>query len=172
MRISGLKRSAVVATGIILAGIHAMSIGDTAVPVNLALHRPSSSSSNENDDHSTAKANDGNPESSWHADDEPEGVPDWWQVDLGKPSDVATCEITWPYDGMNYRYRVEGSADQKKWSVLSDQTQTKSRAAVQRLDLPNARGIRFVRITITGFDSGCLAGISEVKVFSSAQAHP
>ena len=66
---------------------------------------------------------------------------------------------------MNYRYRIDGSADRHGWQVLADQTQTRSRDRRQRLSFENARGIRFLRVTIVGFDAGCCAGISEVNVF-------
>ncbi len=70
---------------------------------------------------------------------------------------------------MNYRCKVEGSSDQAKWVLLSDQTRTTSRAQVQRLAFEGARGIRYLRITITGFDDGCCASISEVNVFGSSE---
>jgi hypothetical protein len=134
---------------------------------NLALNRPASSSSIENDEHSAARANDGDDETCWRADDEPEGRPEWWQVDLGKPIDLSGCQITWPYEDKNYRCKVEGSADQKTWVLLSDQTGNKSVAQVQDLkfDKANATSIRYVKITVTGFDEGCWASICEVKVF-------
>ena len=91
---------------------------------NLALHKPASASSIENDDESAAKANDGDRRHALVADDEPENGAEWWQVDLEKAADLSGCEITWPYDGKQYRYKVEGSADRKTWAMLSDQTQT------------------------------------------------
>jgi hypothetical protein len=133
--------------------------------INLALHKPASSSSIENDEHSAAQANDGDPTTSWRADDEPEGGPEWWQVDLQKPMDLSGCQICWPYDGKNYRYKIEGSADRKNWSILSDQTNTISKSQVHNLKFKNARQIRYVKVTITGFDEGCWASLSEVKLF-------
>ncbi len=96
-----------------------------AAAVNLALNKPASASSVENDEHSAAQANDGDPATCWRADDEPEGGPEWWQVDLQKPIDLSGCQICWPYDGKNYRYKMEGSADGKNWSVLSDETKAR-----------------------------------------------
>jgi hypothetical protein len=133
--------------------------------VNLALHKPATSSSIENDEHSAAHANDGDAATSWRADDEPEGGPEWWQVDLEKAVELSGCQICWPYDGKNYRYKIEGSADRKNWSILSDQTNTASRSQVHNLKFENARQIRYVRVTITGFDEGCWASISEMKLF-------
>ena len=134
-------------------------------PHNLALHKPATSSSIENDEHSAAQANDGDPDTCWRADDEPEGKPEWWQVDLEKPVDLSGCQICWPYDGVKYRYKVEGSADGKNWSLLSDQTKTTSISQVQNLKFDNARAIRYMKITVTGFDEGYWASIAEVKVF-------
>ena len=150
---------------VLIAGAGA-SPGPTG-PVNLALHRPASSSSIENDEHSAARANDGDPDTYWCADDEPENGAEWWQVDLGVAADLSGCQIRWPFDGMNYRFKVEGSADLKTWSLLSDQTRSTSRARFRDLPFGNAGGIRYVRITVTGFDDGCWASISEVKVFGS-----
>ena len=112
-----------------IAVLHLCVLGCTSIPLwsaeptNLALNKPASSSSIENDEHSAAKANDGDPNTSWCADDEPEGGPEWWQVDLMKPFDLTGCQIRWPYDGKKYRYKVEGSIDQKKLVALerSDQ---------------------------------------------------
>jgi hypothetical protein len=136
-----------------------------AEPVNLALHQPALASSIENDEHAASRANDGDPDTSWCADDEPEGGPEWWQVDLGKPADLAGCQIRWPYDGKHYRYKVEGSVDRKSWAMLSDQTHAHDTAQVHELKFENATQIRYLKITVTGFDDGCWASISEVKVF-------
>jgi len=141
-----------------------------AGPANLALNKPASSSSIENDEHSAAQANDGDPETCWRADDEPEGGPEWWQVDLEKPFDLSGCRIRWPFDGKRYRYKVEGSADRKNWSLLSDQTKTTARSQVHDLKFQKARQIRYVKITVTGLDEGCWVSISEVKVFGLEQA--
>jgi hypothetical protein len=137
-----------------------------AEPVNIALHKPASSSSIENDEHNASKANDGDPETFWTADDEPENGAEWWQVDLEKRADLARCQICWPYDGKTYRYKIEGSADRNTWVLLSDQTHTTAKSQVQNLKLENAKGIRYVKITVTGFEEGCWASISEVKLFA------
>src|SRR6516225_1219271 len=119
-------------------------------PVNLALHKPASSSSIEDDDHSAAKANDGDPDTSWCADDEPENGPEWWQVDLKKTYELSGCQIRWPYDGKKYQYKVEGSTDQKTWSLLSDQTKSSFTSQLHDLKFQNAHPARYVRITVTG----------------------
>ncbi len=134
---------------------------------NLALNKTATSSSIENDEHSAAKANDGDPETCWSADDEPEGGPEWWQVDLQKPCDVSRCRVRWPFAGKCYRYKVEGSIDGKKWSLLSDQTKSTKKAQVHDLKFQHAQRVRYVKITVTGLDEGCWVSISEVQVFGT-----
>lgn len=138
-----------------------------AEPSNLALNKPACSSSIENDEHNAAQANDGDVTTCWRADDEPEGGPEWWQVDLQKPSDLSGCQIRWPFQGKKYRYKVEGSSDRKTWSLLSDQTNTASTSQVHNLKFQKARQVRYVKITVTGLDEGCWASISEVKLFGT-----
>jgi hypothetical protein len=161
-------RTALVAT-LALALLTSARTG-AAGPTDLALNKPASSSSIENDEHGAAKANDGDLQTCWRADDEPEDGPEWWQVDLERPFDLSGCQIRWPFDGKRYRYKVEGSADRKNWSLLSDQTNTTATSQVQDLKFQKARQVRYVKITVTGLDEGCWASISEVKVFGSK--HP
>ncbi len=52
----------------------------TSQPVNLALNKPASASTTESDEHAAAKANDGDENTRWCADND--SVPQWWQVDL------------------------------------------------------------------------------------------
>ena len=136
---------------------------------DLALNKPACSSSIENDEHGAGQANDGDPETCWRADDEPEGGPEWWQVDLEETFRPFRLPIRWPFDGKRYRYKVEGSADRKNWSLLSDQTNTTATSQVHDLKFQKARQVRYVKITVTGLDEGCWASISEVKVFGSKQ---
>jgi alpha-L-fucosidase len=141
-------------------------------PVNLALHKPTHSSSIENDEHSAAQANDGDPNTSWTADDEPENGPEWWMVDLEKPCDLSGCRIRWPFAGKRYRYKVEGSGDCQSWFLLSDQTKSTATAPVHELKFSKTRQVRYFKITVTGLDQGCWASISEVQVFGPAHAVP
>ncbi len=161
----GFARSASVPVLALLILLGTRQTISAADPVNLALNKPASSSSIENDEHSAAQANDGDPETCWCADDEPEGGPEWWQVDLQKPFEVSGCGIRWPYDGKQYRYKVEGSADGKNWSLLSDQAKSTATSQVHDLKFQKARQVRYLKITVTGFDEGCWASISEVQVF-------
>ncbi len=44
-----------------------------------------------------------------------------------------------------YQYKVEGSTDQKTWSVLSDQTKSKATSQVHKLKLKAPATVRYVR---------------------------
>jgi F5/8 type C domain len=147
----------------------AFGAGEPHEPANLAINKPACSSSIENDEHNAAQANDNNSDTCWRADDEPEGGPEWWQVDLQKTANLSGCQIIWPYDGINYRCKVEGSADKKTWVLLSDQTKTAARNQIRNIKFTSAKGIRYVKVTITGFDDGCWASLSEVKIFGSTE---
>jgi len=131
---------------------------------DLALNKPATASSAENDEHAAGKANDGDDDSRWCADGD--STPQWWQVDLEKPMDLTGCQIRWEFDGKKYQYTVEGSADGQAWQMLSDQKQTTETKQVQDLKFA-AKGIRYVKITVTGLDEGCWASICAVKVFGS-----
>jgi hypothetical protein len=135
-----------------------------AEPKNLALNQTATASSEESDEHSAAKAVDGDDNTRWCASG-PE-VPAWLQIDLGKPADLTGAEIRWEMDGKKYQYVVEGSPDAKTWTALSDQTNNTSTSQVQPLKF-DGKGVRYVRIRVTGLEDGSWASIFEVKVFGS-----
>ncbi len=89
---------------------------------------------------------------------------------MEKTCEVTGCQVRWPFDGNKYQYKVEGSTNRKTWSMLSDQTKTKSTAQVHDLKFRQPAKARYVRITITGFDDGCWASIAEVKLFGNEQS--
>jgi hypothetical protein len=136
----------------------------TTAPVNLALNKPATASATESDEHAASKANDGDDDTRWCADGD--SVPQWWQVDLQTPATITGISIKWEFDEKVYKYVVEGSPDNEKWTTLSDQSNTTVSKQTQTLtfDKP-AEGIRYVRIRITGLDDGCWASFFEVKVF-------
>src|SRR5438874_186863 len=98
---------------------------------NLALNKTATASSTENDEHAAAKANDGDDATRWCADGS--DAPQWWQVDLGKASDLTGVTIRWEMDDNQYLYVVEGSADGQTWKPLSDQSKDAPKKQVQDL---------------------------------------
>ena len=120
------------------------------VPLNLAKGKPVKASASQ-EGHPPEHATDENAETRWCS---PNGEPgQWWQVDLQKPQDLTGCQIVWEMDDTRYRYKVEGSADEKAWQMLSDQTEGKLNEQTQTLKF-SASGIRFVRVSITGLQPG------------------
>ncbi len=134
------------------------------VPEDLAKGKPATASSTQSPDHGPGAAVDGNPATRWCADGD--SAPQWWQVDLGKPQDLTGIRIVWEQDGVNYRYKVEGSEDGKSWTMLSDQTNSDGRDQDRTHEFL-ARGVRHVRITATKLQAGAWASIFEVQVFGT-----
>jgi hypothetical protein len=127
--------------------------------------RPASASSTE-PENKPELACDGDLDTRWCAASG--RTPQWWQVDLGGPHDLSGCEICWEADGRRYQYVVEGSADDRTWSVLADRRQTRDVSQVQKLEF-TAAAVRYVRITVTGVPSSPMtwASICEVKVWEA-----
>ncbi len=138
------------------------------LPENLARGKPATASGSESDDHPPGAGNDGDPETRWCAPDNESGY--WWQVDLGKLEDLTGCSITWEAEAP-YRYKVEGSADGKSWTMLSDQTQSRS-TDQKRAHKFNAQGIRHVRLTATGLEEGHWASFFEFEVYGTRMVEP
>ena len=71
------------------------------------------------------------------------------------------AEIVWETDRPGYAYILEGSVDGSAWTTLSDQKQNQGR---HQLDF-QAKGIRSLRITITGLPQNAWASIREVRLY-------
>jgi hypothetical protein len=127
---------------------------------NLAKGMPTTSSSDE-DGHPSGDAVDGKADTRW-CNNGPD-APAWLQVDLKKPSELSGCAILWEA-AVNYKYKVEGSADAKEWKMLSDQTKTDSAKQSQKLTFA-AKDIRYLKVTATELPEGSWASIFELKVF-------
>ncbi len=139
------------------------------VPEDLSKGKPATASSTQSPDHRPEAAVDGKPETRWCADGPTS--PQWWQVDLGKPEDLTGARIVWEQDGVGYRYKIEGSDDGKSWTMLSDQTRTDERDQDRTHEFL-ARGVRYVRVTVTGLKDGAWASIFEVQVYGTNKVSP
>lgn len=136
------------------------------VPEDLAHGKPATASSTENADHRPGAAVDGDPATRWSA--EGGSVPQWWQVDLGRPHDLTGIRIVWERDGVDYRYKIEGSEDGRDWVMLSDQTGTEGRDRARNRTHPFlARQVRHVRVTVTQLPPGARASLAEVQVLGT-----
>jgi hypothetical protein len=127
---------------------------------NLAFQKKATASSSQGGNHA-GNACDGETQTRWCAADGKAGA--WWQVDLRSPKELLGCELVWEKDRTRYRYLVEGSADGRDWIPLSDQRQTEMTDQTQKLNF-SAKGIRYVRVTITQLAPGVWASLNEVRV--------
>ena len=128
--------------------------------INLALGKIVTTDSEENWNPAT-KGNDGNLTTRWCADDG--SFNHWWEVDLGANYNLTGTEVNWEKNKA-YKYKIEVSTDDSNWTLAVDKT--KNTTAVQtQTDSFTANTVRYVRITITGFDSDCWASFNEFKVF-------
>lgn len=136
------------------------------VSEDLARGKPATASSTANAGHNPGAAVDGDPATCWCA--EGASVPQWWQVDLGRPRDLTGIRIVWEKNGVNYRYKVEGSEDGRDWVMLSDQTGTDGRDRDRDRTLPFlAREVRHVRVTVTQLPPDARASLAEVQVLGT-----
>ena len=113
--------------------------------------------------HEPGAANDGDDDTRWCAYDGSPGH--WWQVDLGKPEDLTGCRITWE-SSATYGYKIEGSADGTTWKTLVDATRADVRDQ-EREHSFDARGVRYVRVNVTGLEPGHWASFFECAVLGT-----
>ncbi len=127
---------------------------------NLALGKTVTTDSEENGNPAT-NGNDGNLTTRWCAYDG--SFNHWWKVDLVSNYNLTGTEVNWEKNKA-YKYKIEVSTDGSNWTLVVDKT--KNTTAVQtQTDSFTANAVRYVRITITGFDSDCWASFNEFKVF-------
>ncbi|ATB27203.1 discoidin domain-containing protein [Melittangium boletus] len=128
---------------------------------NIALGRPLSASSSLAE-YAPGKAADANTSTYWVAGSA--SLPQWLKVDLGSPSLVTGVEQNFK-DFDTYRFKIEGSPDDKTWTVLLDGS---AGLAGQSF----ARGVsgtyRYVRLTVQSSASAYWASSTEFKVYGFA----
>ena len=134
---------------------------------DLARDKPVTASSFEGDDKWPGAAVDGDPMTRWCAAGP--SAPQWLQVDLGQPQTLTGCRIVWEHADAPYFYKVEGSADGKDWSLLTDQTKNNSKAQ-DRTHKFDAQEIRHVRLTATEVDPDHWASLFSFEVFGTRPA--
>ncbi|MGN5382263.1 discoidin domain-containing protein [Streptomyces lasalocidi] len=131
-------------------------------PSDIAVGRTATADSEESSKGNTAaRAVDGSTSTRWCAADG--GTGHWLKIDLGSPRSLTGTRIAWELDGTNYRYVIEGSVDNRRWSTLADNTATTSTSQVQ-VAMFRTRA-RYVRVTVTGLPSGAWASIRNFEVY-------
>ncbi len=134
---------------------------------NLALGKPATASSFQDDSRWPGAAVDGEPDSRWCAADG--STPQWLRVDLGRPETLTGCRIAWEANEGSYQFRVEGSPDGKEWSTLHDATKPAAGPAPSRIRF-DAKSVRHVRLTVTGLSEGQWASLFEFEVYGTQPA--
>lgn len=134
------------------------------VPVNLALNKAATCSANQ-DGHLPRGATDGSLETRYCADNNEPG--DWFQVDLGSPEEITGVQVHWEQPGRLYRFKLEGSTDGKKWELLYDGSDNKSREQIQLYKI-KAKDIRFLKMTCTEAESGAWYSFWEFQVHGTS----
>ncbi|MFI6154789.1 discoidin domain-containing protein [Kitasatospora sp. NPDC051170] len=139
------------------------------VPTDIARGRPTTADSVETS-HGNLSANavDGDTSTRWCAADGDAGH--WLQVDLGSARPVTGARIAWETPGKAYRFRVDGSTDGSSWTTLADQSGNTAAAQVQTPAF-TARA-RYVRVTVTGLDSGAWASVRSFEVYDRPFVDP
>jgi putative membrane-bound dehydrogenase-like protein len=133
------------------------------VPENVAAGKKTSSDGDQDAERNSDKAVDGKLETRWSPVNGATGH--WWQVDLGREEEVTGAKLVWEFDGRTYKYVVEGSADGKAWTLLSDQQNRKD--TDQEHDLKFQAKTRFVRIKVTGLAPQAWGSLWEVEVYGT-----
>lgn len=129
------------------------------VPVNLALNKKGIASSTQ-PGNEVERAFDGKPGTRWCANGGQKN--EWLQVDLGQPETLTGARIAWEGAQAAYQFRIEGSADGKAWQLLNDSSKNSIKGTNE---VPiKAEGVRYVRTTFLGADTGGWGSIWEMQV--------
>lgn len=136
----------------------------TVVP-NLATNKKSMASTNETGKGNVSKnAVDGNLGTRWCAAGA--AYPQTWQVDLDKTEHVKGIRIHWErMAGSKYGFKVEGSKDEKEWTVLIDESKPEKNngIATHVIDAPDTR---YLRVTGLSCSSGGWCSFWEFEAFT------
>lgn len=108
--------------------------------------------------------NDENVLTKWCARDG--GLNHWWKVDLGNFYDLTGSEVKWELNNKIYKYNIEVSTDNTNWMLIVNKSNNSNNCQTQK-DNFSANSIRYVRISVTGLDTGCRASFYEFKVFGN-----
>lgn len=131
-----------------------------AKAINLAADRPTLASSSAAGS-TSASVNDGNPATVWQASADDRAP--WIRVDLENTYSLNRVQLTFP-QAANYRYTVEVSADGVAWTTVISQAKTGNTDRTRTATGNFGRGIRFLRVSFTGWPQGKAAALAEIAV--------
>jgi putative membrane-bound dehydrogenase-like protein len=132
---------------------------------NIARDKPATASASQ-EGHDPAHAVDGSLETRWCAPNNAPGC--WWQVDLEKSQEIFGCAVRWEQANRKYDFKIEGSANGDDWNLLLDKTDNDSRQQTQVYQF-NAENVRYMRMTVTGAESGAWPSFFEFAVLGAKE---
>ncbi|MGV9251227.1 beta-N-acetylglucosaminidase domain-containing protein [Streptomyces sp. NPDC003697] len=106
---------------------------------DLARTARASSSGDETPDFPASAANDGDPSTRWSS---PVDDGAWWQAELARPVRLGRVDLRWQ-DAYPAAYRVQVSADGRRWRTAATVTDGRGGHETLRMDEPD---VRFVRV--------------------------
>lgn len=106
------------------------------------------------------RAVDGEPATRWCAANG--SFPNSLQIAFDQAQALTGAKISWESDNNIYRHTIEGSADGKTWTMLSDGTGNQKAGDVAATF--EAKDIKFLKVTCTGTSAGGWASIKELTV--------
>lgn len=125
--------------------------------------------------HPPAHATDEKIQTHWSATSGADG--EWLQIDLGSATEVHALQVNLAEEGATTlarsnvvapRYRVDGSADGVRWTVLVDRSTNDRDAPHDYVQLPSPVTTRFVRITNIRAAAGGKFSVRDLRVFGRA----
>ncbi len=131
-----------------------------AAPKDATLVTVTASSEETNKNNFAWKAIDGNKDSRWCASGS--SKPQWLQLQFEKAQKLFAIDVVWESGGTIYQHMIDYSMDGKSWTPLVDAkaNQKKGDSSAEFA----AKDVKFLKITVTGTNSGGWASIREVKV--------
>ncbi len=90
-------------------------------------------------------------------------VGEWWQADFAAPANFDAVELAWDKEQTGYRGVIEVTEDGATWRVLLEQDSGATPIRYQRLEC-HARGIRALRVRVTGLPQGADVGLGELRL--------
>ncbi|RCW42439.1 glycosyl hydrolase family 28, partial [Paenibacillus prosopidis] len=129
-------------------------------PINLALNKSASSDSSQSGNPASS-GNDSSTSTRWSANDGNTGHS--WTVDLGSSMRITDgTQVKWEQSGKVYKYKIETSNNNTNWTMKVDKTANTSTEQTQTDSFK--ADARYVKITVTGLESGVWASFYDFKV--------
>lgn len=166
-RLALMVMLALIVGGLLPAAIRSQTASaGTAEPAgnNIAVGHPATADSQQASQPASG-GNDGDASTFWCANDGNTGH--WWMVDLQTYNNLTGAGIDFGANA-SYQYIIQVSQDAVHWRAVANQTNNLDTNSYQ-YDAFTAVAQRYVRITITGMQSGQWACFAEFKVYAISQ---